>query len=216
MVGTFARDPRVVAWDLYNEPGNGMGEKSRPLMEATFAWVREIQPLQPLTIGAWTDFDSAFSRRMLELSDVVSFHGYDPLPGIEAKLKVCREYGRPVLCTEWMARTLDSRFESHLPFFKTDRIACWSWGLVAGRTQTFFPWGSPKDAPEPELWFHDLFRPDGSPYRPPEVQFIRQILSPPAQEKPPGAAFQDPRALEALQPVWSAPAKPAKRAATAL
>ena len=78
IIKTFANDRRVVVWDLYNEPGNGPGEQSRPLMEAAFVWAREVGPSQPLTTGAWTDFDSPFSRRMMELSDVVSFHGYDP------------------------------------------------------------------------------------------------------------------------------------------
>ena len=173
MVGAFAEDRRVVVWDLYNEPGNGMGEKSRPLMEAAFSWAREMNPAQPLTVGAWTDFESPFQRRMMELSDVVTFHGYDGLAGVEAKLKICRNYSRPVLCTEWMARGMGSRFETVLPFFKENKVGCYNWGLVAGRTQTYFPWGSPKGAPEPKLWHHDIFRPDGTPFNPREVQFIK-------------------------------------------
>ena len=176
MVGLFARDRRVVAWDLYNEPSNGAGEKSRPLVEAAFGWAREMKPVQPLTAGAWTDFNSPFQRRLMELSDVVSFHAYDKMDGVEAKLKVCREYGRPLFCTEWMARGVGSRFEMHLPFFKENKIACWSWGLVAGRTQTYFPWGSPKGAPEPKLWHHDILRADGTPFNAREVQFIKVML----------------------------------------
>ena len=109
LVGTFAQDRRIVVWDLYNEPGNGMGDKSQPLMEAAFAWAREMKPIQPLTTVAWTDFSSPLSHRIMELSDIVSFHGYDPVPEIEAKLKICAAYGRPVLCTEWLvARRLIS------------------------------------------------------------------------------------------------------------
>ncbi len=109
LVGTFAQDRWIVVWDLYNEPGNGMGDKSQPLMEAAFAWAREMKPIQPLTTGAWTDFSSPLSHRIMELSDIVSFHGYDPVPEIEAKLKICAAYGRPVLCTEWLvARRLIS------------------------------------------------------------------------------------------------------------
>ena len=63
LVGTFAQERRIVVWDLYNEPGNsGMGDKSLPLMEAAFAWARETKPNQPLTSGAWTDFNSPFSQ----------------------------------------------------------------------------------------------------------------------------------------------------------
>ena len=84
MVGAFGRDSRVVVWDLYNEPGNsGMGERSLPLAEAAFSWARAAKPQQPLTIGAWADLQSPMSRRLMELSDVVSFHGYDQLPGVK-------------------------------------------------------------------------------------------------------------------------------------
>jgi len=173
LVGTFARDRRIVVWDLYNEPGNGMDARSQSLMEAAFAWAREIEPIQPLTTGAWTDFNSPFSRRMMELSDVVSFHGYDPVPDIEAKLKTCAAYGRPVLCTEWLVRRNGNTFEQILPLFHDRKIGCCNWGLVAGRTQTYFPWGSPKGAPEPKVWQHDTLRANGTPFDAREVQFIK-------------------------------------------
>jgi hypothetical protein len=176
LVGTFAQDRRIVVWDLYNEPGNGMGAKSsQPLMEAAFGWAREMKPIQPLTTGAWTDFSSPLSQRMMELSDVVSFHGYDPVPEIEAKLKICATRGRPVMCTEWLVRRGGNAFERLLPLFRDRKISCWNWGLVAGRTQTYFPWGSPQGAPEPLQWQHDLLRVDGQPYRAREVQFVKVI-----------------------------------------
>jgi len=198
MVGAFARDRRIVVWDLYNEPGNGPGNKSRPLMEAAFVWARAVNPSQPLTTGAWTDFSSPFSRRMMELSDVVSFHGYDPVPEIEAKLRICAAHGRPVLCTEWLVRRGGNSFERLLPLFRDRKIGCWNWGLVAGRTQTYFPWGSPKGAPEPNHWQHDVFRADGRPFSAREVQFVkvttgklaagalprRTVLVPTAEESP--------------------------------
>jgi hypothetical protein len=172
-VRAFGQDRRVLVWDLYNEPGNGTGERSRPLVEAAFAWAREMKPLQPLTVGVWADFNSHFSRQMMELSDIVSFHAYDGLDGLKTKVKTCGEFRRPLLCTEWLARGAGSRFESHLPFFKENRIGCYNWGLAAGRTQTYYPWGSPKDAPEPKLWHHDIFRANGAPFKAREVQFIR-------------------------------------------
>jgi hypothetical protein len=178
LVGAFGHDARVVAWDLYNEPGNSrMGAQSQPLVEAAFAWVRARQPAQPLTVGAWADLHAPFSRRMMELSDVVSFHGYDGRAGIEAKLKICVDYGRPVLCTEWLRRQTGNTFAALLPLFHDRKIGCWNWGLVAGRAQTYFPWGSPRNAPEPKIWQHDLFHPDGRPYDPAEVEFIRRITA---------------------------------------
>ncbi len=178
MVGTFGKDPRVVVWDLYNEPGNsGLAAKSRPLMEAGFGWVRELKPKQPLTVGAWAYLSSPFSRRMLELSDVVSFHGYDDRVGIEAKLRVCAQYQRPVLCTEWLRRQAGNTFAKLLPLFRERRVGCWNWGLVAGRTQTYYPWGSPKNTPEPKVWQHDIFRRDGRPFDAAEYEIIRQVTT---------------------------------------
>ena len=166
MVGAFAADHRVLAWELYNEP-----TASLPLVEAAFQWARAAQPSQPVTATIYGNAE--MQKRILELSDVLCFHNYGPLAGLKAEAARWLSHGRPVLCTEWMARGGGSRFETHLPFFKENKIACWSWGLVAGRTQTYFPWGSPKGAPEPALWHHDILRADGTPFRAREVDFIK-------------------------------------------
>jgi hypothetical protein len=179
LVRSFHRDRRIVVWDLYNEPGNsGLGDRSLPLVEAVFAWARAVKPRQPLTIGAWADFNSPMSRRMMELSDVVSFHGYDTLPGVQKKIEICRTFDRPVLCTEWLHRQSGNTVESILPVFAAQRVGCWNWGLVFGRTQTYMPWGSKPNDPVPALWQHDLFHPDGRPFRTEEVEFIKRFSIP--------------------------------------
>ncbi len=177
LVGKFGRDGRVAVWDLYNEPGNsGMGAKSLPLVGAAFRWAREAAPRQPLTVGAWTDFGSPMQRRMMELSDVVSFHGYDNAAGIRGKLEVCRGYKRPVLCTEWLHRPGGSTFAEILPLFMEAQVDAYHWGLVAGRTQTYMPWGSAPGTPEPAVWQHDVFRKDGTPFSADEHRHILELL----------------------------------------
>lgn len=174
LIGTFGKDRRVVVWDLYNEPGNsGMDVRSLPLMEAAFAWARKETPRQPLTVAFWQGIDSPLSKRMIELSDILSFHAYTSLPNVKSIVEQVSALGRPLLCTEWMARGMESRFETHMPYFKENKIGCWSWGLVAGRTQTYYPWGSPQGAPEPALWHHDIFRAHGDPFSEREVEAIR-------------------------------------------
>lgn len=176
IVGTFARDPRVLIWDLYNEPGNsGMGTRSLPLAEAAFAWARQANPTQPLTTGAWTDLKGRMSQRLMELSDVVSFHAYDPPPGVEAKIQLCKAHGRPLLCTEWLHRQSGNTFAAILPVFAKHRVGAWHWGLVTGRTQTCFHWGSKPGTPIPEVWQHDVFHPDGRPYDPREFDLLRRF-----------------------------------------
>lgn len=179
MVGSFKNDKRIVLWDLYNEPGNsGMGNKSLPLVEASFAWARQANPAQPLTIGVWGG-PKEISDRQIELSDIVSFHFYGDHNGMKARVAEFKTRQRPVICTEWMARTLGAKYETELPLFKDEKVGCYNWGLVNGRTQCQYPWGSPKDAPEPALWFHDLLRRDGSPKNSDEVNFIRKFTSAP-------------------------------------
>ena len=174
LIGHFGSDRRVIVWDLYNEPGNSnMGERSLPLMEAAFTWAREAKPSQPLTVGAWADFHSHMSRRMMELSDVISFHAYDPPEGVRAKIALCQEWGRPILCTEWLHRQSGNTVAAILPIFREAGVGCYNWGLVAGRTQTYMPWGSKRGDPMPAVWQHDLFHPDGTPYSADEVALFR-------------------------------------------
>lgn len=175
IVGTFGRDRRVLIWDLYNEPGNSkLGEASLPLAEQAFAWARATGPSQPVTTGAWTDFASPMSKRLMELSDVVSFHAYDSPEGVRSKIEICQRYGRPLLATEFIRRQAGSTFESILPLFAKHDVGWYNWGLVAGKTQTSMHWGSKPGDPMPAVWQHDIFHPDGRPYDPREIELIRR------------------------------------------
>jgi len=174
LVGRFGADRRVLIWDLYNEPGNSrMGTRSLPLVAAAFGWARQAKPTQPLTVGAWTNPESHMSKVMMDISDVVSFHGYDGPEGMARKSRVCRRYKRPVLCTEWLLRQGGNTFETVLPILTADRIGSYHWGLVAGRTQTYMPWGSKKGDPMPKIWQHDVFHANGTPYNSKELELLR-------------------------------------------
>lgn len=161
----LGRDERVWVWDVYNEPGNGgMGDASLPLLRAAFDWARRAAPSQPLTAGMWNHDLTSLNATSLELSDIVSFHHYGDLDSLRSEVDGLHgQAPGPLLCTEWMARTLGSRFATHLPFFNQGRIGCFSWGLVRGKTQTHIPWNWRGEAEPPE-WFHDVLHPDGTPY----------------------------------------------------
>lgn len=177
VIGFFRGDRRVLAWDLYNEPGNSdYGSKSLPLLEKVFAWARSAGPAQPLTVGLWDDAKelAELNKFQADHSDIVTFHSYQTRPEAEKRVAALKVYGRPLICTEYMARTAGSRIEDILPLFKSEDVGAMSWGLVSGKTQTIFPWGSKEGSPEPPLWFHDLIRPDGAPYLETEASLLEK------------------------------------------
>ena len=176
VLSTFRSDRQVWMWDLYNEPGNsGYGNSSQTLLKHVFEWAREIRPSQPLTAAAFAGGSSDIDKLCVESSDVVTFHCYDNLESLKTQIAFYKASGRPVICSEWMARTNDSRIATHLPYFKSEMVSCVQWGFMSGKTNTIFPWGSKPNSSEPTTWFHDLYRQDGTPFDPDEVQLYQQL-----------------------------------------
>ncbi|HSA96084.1 MAG TPA: glycoside hydrolase family 27 protein, partial [Acidobacteriota bacterium] len=178
VIGFFREDRRVLAWDLYNEPGNSdYRSKSLPLVESVFDWARAADPRQPLTAGIWNESKEMadLNKLQAERSDIITFHSYQSKAEAEKRIAALEAYGRPLICTEYMARTAGSRFEDILPLLKAHEIGAMNWGFVKGKTQTIFPWGSKEGSPEPAVWFHDVMRPDGAPYIEAEAELIRRL-----------------------------------------
>jgi hypothetical protein len=195
IVGAFAKDDRILGWDLWNEPDNDNGgrfhedglAKTRrvdQLLPLVFAWAREVRPTQPLTSGVWAgdwshpDKESPTTKIQLAESDVISFHNYDWPEGFEARIQELLPLHRPLICTEYMARGSGSTFDTILPLAKRYHVAAINWGLVDGKTQTYLPWDSwerPYTLQSPTIWFHEVFRQDGRPYRQHEVDLIREL-----------------------------------------
>lgn len=194
VVGAFANDDRILGWDVWNEPDNRGGDtvadesakvkRVAELLPKVFAWARSADPKQPLTSGVWTgdwthpDQESAITKIQLAESDVISFHDYGWPEGFEARIVSLQPYHRPIICTEYMARGAGSTFDNSLPIAKKYNVAAINWGLVAGKTQTYFPWDSwdkPYVRSQPTIWFHEVFRQDDTPYRQHEVDLIREL-----------------------------------------
>ena len=111
----------------------------------------------------------------LESSDIITFHSYEPLSGTMNQVAQLRQFNRPLICTEYMARSAGSTFHTHTRFFRQEKIGAINWGLVAGKTQTYFPWGSPVNASTPLIWFHDVFNASGVPYSTYEIDFFKDF-----------------------------------------
>lgn len=195
-VRAFGKDTRVLAWDVWNEPDNtnvGSYQPQEPpdkvdlviaLLPQVFAWAREAGAEQPLTSGVWHgDWSSdrtlsPIERIQLEASDVISFHNYDNPQEFEKRVGWLRQYRRPILCTEYLARGNNSTFQGILPIARRNRVAAINWGFVAGKTQTYLPWDSwqkPYVGREPSVWHHEIFKQDRTPYRQEEVDLIRRL-----------------------------------------
>jgi predicted GH43/DUF377 family glycosyl hydrolase len=172
----FGQDPRIVAWDLFNEPLNSAGTGQPAWLRQLFAWAREATPSQPLTIGVWNDNREVNQVALVE-SDILSYHRYCDYAGQRQAIGQWKAYGRPVVCTEWMARPQGSRWATDLPLFRSEGVGCYAWGLVNGRTQCQFAWYHKRGTPEPAVWFHDLFHGDGRPYDAAEHAVIRQTTA---------------------------------------
>jgi hypothetical protein len=202
VVGHFRDDPRIVAWDVWNEPDNGpdvengspevLDAKARlvaPLLAQAFEWARSQGPTQPLTSGVWLgDWSSeaalsAIQRVQLGESDVTSFHNYGTVEDFERRILWLRAHDRPILCTEFMARRVGSTFQAILPVAHAHGVAAICWGLVRGKTQTHLPWSSfMAEGENADQWFHDVFEPDGTPHSSDEIAFLRALTG---RDRPP-------------------------------
>lgn len=203
VVGRFAKDDRVLAWDVWNEPNNEGGGNYVPtpgkkalvadLIGQVFTAARSVDPQQPLTSGLWTGdhWDAPktldpVERIQVANSDVMSFHDYSWPEKFEERARQMLRYGRPVFCTEYMARGAGSTFDGSLPIGKRLNIGMVNWGFVDGKTQTRLPWDSwkkPYTYDEPPVWFHEVLRADGTPYRAAEATLIRSLTRQPVDGK---------------------------------
>lgn len=199
IVGTFADDERVLMWDVYNELGNFFlpiliqpwykkylklvmqGIKhlfltipTMSLFQKTVSWIREINPSQPITAGLWFG-NRTLTKTLVESSDIISFHHYGKVNSLKHQIKDLKAYRRPLLCTEFLARNLGSKFETHLPVFKEQKVGCYNWGLVSGKTQTIFTWEGKMGDTEPKVWYHDIFRKDGTPFSNDEIEVFNRF-----------------------------------------
>lgn len=195
-VAHFKDDKRILGWDVWNEPDNMTGpsyekveiknkvELIGKLLPQVFDWARSANPSQPLTSGVWQgDWSEAkindFHKMQLEQSDVITFHCYDKPQDFENRIKQLERFGKPMICTEYMARPNGSTFEGFLPIAKKYNVGMINWGLVDGKMQTKYPWDSwtKTYTAEPPVWFHDVFHTDGTPYIKAETDFIKKITA---------------------------------------
>ena len=209
VVAAFSIDKRILAWDVWNEPENTNStsyanselpnkvEIVRNLLPTLFKYVRAGVPTQPVTSGLWKDGDwssmatlSPIEKIQIEQSDFISFQNYDGPEDFEKRVKWLKAFGRPVLCTGFLARNQGSSIEAILPIALKYDVGALVGDLVQGKTQRFLPldsWMTPYVNREPSVWSQDLFRTTGPLYRQQDADIIKQMIATapkPASGKP--------------------------------
>ena len=201
VMSLFRNDNRVLGWDLWNEPDNPAKQykTERPdklqavgaLLPEVFKWARAVNPVQPVTSGVWDGvWDDPKKRTpivnfQLENSDIISFHNYGNPQQFEDRIDELVPLGRPIICTEYLARPEGNTIEAILPIMKRRNVGAYNWGLVAGKTQTFFPWDSWDHpyAAAPKEWFHDLLQPSGQAFNDDDIHTMRALTGADAQAR---------------------------------
>lgn len=189
IISAHKDDPRVVVWNLWNEPGNTKRfDRSEKYLRRFFEIAREIGPIQPLTADSWLmtfnkDLTDPLSNLRdieflaMELSDIVSFHHYGKFEHVVATVDALKKkYGRPLYNTEWLHRIFDNNVKTLYPLFWLEGIGSYHYGLVEGRAQYYEPWESLRGSALPiDRWQHDIFRANHRPYSHEEMQIFKQF-----------------------------------------
>lgn len=194
IVEKYKNDERIIIWDVFNEPGNSKRDSMSLLhMKKFLEIIRNIDPIQPLTIAIWsqlTNFEKLreIEKFGLENSDIISYHNYGSYENNIRELKLLKKYDRPIINTEWLNRCGGNTIEELFPLFYLEKVGCYNWGFVAGKYQTYEPWNgiwnSYEENPDSIInnfdftkWFHDIYRPSHNPYNPKETELIKRFCN---------------------------------------
>ena len=180
---TYGQDDRVLYWCLCNEPENFKnGCDVKYFMPEVYKWAWEVRPSQPLSSPVWQRPGIHGASTKLDLvsfvctySDIITFHCYSKPAEVKTMIDMLSRFGRPMVCQEYLARTYGNTFQEVMPLFKEKKVGAINWGLVNNKCHFHLPWGHKDGDPEPEIWFHDIFHADGTPYDAAEVEFIQEM-----------------------------------------
>ena len=186
----YGQDDRIIIWNVWNEAGNSQRmSKSLPMMEKIFGWLREHDVKQPLTADVWgagadhpygwlkkPGIYAEIEEKAIELSDIISFHFYGDYTHAVQYINILKQFGRPLINDEWLHRPFRSLIQTHMPLWKEENIGSYFFGFVNGKSQFHIVWEFIKKLPDidTDLWMHDIFHSDFTPYDPKEIEVIKK------------------------------------------
>ena len=155
--GHFARDPRILMWDLCNEPffySFRLSEESvleikrkeRAYWMECVQLMREIAPSQPLTIGFMGGVDPELEE-LYQALDVISFHPYSEYwcegygNFVDGFIEEMNRLNKPLICTETCQGSLNDRTRAEivvqtLTALRDREIGWMAWHLCESRIVT--------------------------------------------------------------------------------
>lgn len=106
VVKPFARDPRILCWDLCNEPqGSGIGVD---FFKVQYDRCKELGAVAPITIGNQPGVGNL--RAMNAVSDVLSTHPYRAKgKDLQAMVDFARSVKKPIIATECCWGDMDDK-----------------------------------------------------------------------------------------------------------
>ncbi len=205
VVTRFSRDPRVLMWDVMNEPMADFEHVTRAERDRIWAFcrhfcrfVKALDRDHAITVGhAAVDF----IPRTADLVDALSVHSYavyeDWLQAdLDLALRFGRRYGKPVLVTEFGNPGAGQTYELGLDVIERNRLGFYFWELMIGKIMfadqsgLVYPDGTIRDlGPVARLAgpVHGFERKaeGGIPLRtPPDESALRAFLARPEQWRP--------------------------------
>lgn len=180
-LGRFRNDPRILMWDLCNEPfyyallplGKGAVQEIKKLevgyWQECLEEIREVAPSQPVTMGFAGPVDPELES-LYQALDVISFHPYAEYWNegfgkfTDDYIKTANQLGKPLLCTETCQGSLNDQVRGEVVKLTLDaleerKIGWLAWHLCEGKVVT-----------------GDRARPDGN-CRPGELGYMPFLLS---------------------------------------
>lgn len=206
----FKDDPRIVLWDIWNEPNcdifmvdGGTNEKQTmhelDWIEKMVHWCREINLSQPITSsiffdsGANADTTSNLFKRRVEVENMMDLHNFHSYAcsnngkDIDVTLaKIRKMSDRPIVCTECLTRPNGSGVGRTLTKFADEHVHFYIWGSFISDRNWTVKWLRSTYDPY-EVVFHNTMYPDGDYIDEREIDMLRNFkFSEPGETADPG------------------------------